>query len=137
MIFEWNQQTPQAVQEISQAVEIAAKDAPHSESELRLMWVDLLLRQGQKKQALDVIDSLTVYDQNTMAVRELAAAKLAAALGDKERAQTAAKRLFGVRLDTDAQIELAKLMRLAGHARIGFGPGPADADARREQRRAA
>ncbi len=46
-----------------------------------------------------------------MAVREFAAARLSAALGDKERAKAAAKRLFGVRLDTDTQIELAKLMR--------------------------
>lgn len=113
-LLEWNEQTGQAIQKLSNAVSIAEKEVPHAESELRLMWVDLLLRQGQKREALEVMDRLTVYDQNTMAVREFAAAKLAAALDDKERARAAAKRLFGVRLDTNTQIELAKLMRSLG-----------------------
>ncbi|MCA9067966.1 MAG: hypothetical protein KDA84_03535, partial [Planctomycetaceae bacterium] len=110
-VLEWNAQTGKAIGKLSDAVALAEQELPHAESELRLMWVDLLLRQGQKREALEVIDRLTVYDQNTMAVREFAAAKLAAALDDKERARAAAKRLFGVRLDTDTQLELAKLMR--------------------------
>ncbi len=49
-----------------------------------------------------------------MAVREFAAARLASNLGDKARAEQASRRLIGVRLDTDAQIELAKLLRSLG-----------------------
>ncbi len=110
-VLQWNEKTGQAIPLLSEAVKLAENEAQNEEPELRLMWVDLLLRQGQKRQALKVIDGLTVYDQNTMGVREFAAARLAAAIGDKDRARQAAKRLFGVRLDTDTQIELAKLMR--------------------------
>ena len=111
IVLQWNDQTEQAIMAFSDAVKIAQMDRPQIEPDLRLMWVDLLLRNGRNRQALEVIDELTVYDQNTMAVREFAAAKLAAALGDKDRARAAAKRLFGVRLDTNTQIELARLMR--------------------------
>ncbi len=114
MVAQWNNRTGDAIAELSDAVEIAEASSPQQEPELRLMWVDLLLREGQNRKALAVIDDLTVYDQNTMAVREFAAAKLAAALGNKDRARSAAKRLFGVRLDTNTQIELAKLMRTLG-----------------------
>ena len=110
-VLQWMERTGPAIKQIAAAVELAAAEVPTSEPELRLMWADLLLRQNQKRQALEVIEALSVYDQNTMAVREFAAAKLAAVLGDRERARLAAKRLFGVRLDTNTQIELAKLMR--------------------------
>ncbi|QEF98365.1 tetratricopeptide repeat protein [Stieleria maiorica] len=107
----WDKQTGQALDQLSQATQLASNELPQMEPELRLMSADLLLRLDRKREALDAIDTLAVYDQNTMAVREFAAARLAAAIGDRQRAQTAARRLFGVRLNTEAQIELAKLMR--------------------------
>ncbi|WP_182867710.1 DUF1583 domain-containing protein [Rhodopirellula sp. JC639] len=107
----WEKQTDQALEQLRQAIPLASSELPQMEPELRLMSADLLLRLGRKREALEAIDSLAVYDQNTMAVREFAAARLAAAIGDRQRAQTAARRLFGVRLNTEAQIELAKLMR--------------------------
>lgn len=107
----WEKRVEEAIAQMEQATKIAAEELPQLEPELRLMSADLLLRQNRKRDALDEIDQLTVYDQQTMAVREFAAARLAAAIGDRDRAQTAARRLFGVRLNTEAQIELAKLMR--------------------------
>lgn len=110
-LLQWNEKPVEAIAEIKSAIELATEKAPTLEPELRLMLADLLLRQDLKLEALQAIEQLSVYDQNTMAIREFSAAKLAATLGNRERAQAAAKRLFGVRLDTDAQVELAKLMR--------------------------
>ncbi|MDV6033396.1 MAG: DUF1583 domain-containing protein [Phycisphaera sp. RhM] len=110
-VLYWEKRVDEAIDQLEQANRLATSQLPQMEPELRLMSADLLLRQDRKREALDAIDALTVYDQNTMAVREFAAARLAAAIGDRDRAQMAARRLFGVRLNTDAQIELAKLMR--------------------------
>lgn len=110
-ILQWEKRTAEALEELNEATDLAAQELPQLEPELRLMSADLLLRQGRKREALEAIDSLAVDDQRTMAVREFAAARLAAAIGDRERARSAAKRLYGVRLNTEAQIELAKLMR--------------------------
>ncbi len=110
-LMQWNDRPAEATAELQGAIEFATEKVPTLESDLRLMQADLLLRQNRKSEALTAIEMLSVYDQNTMAIREFSAAKLAAALGDKQRAQAAAKRLFGVRLDTESQVELAKLMR--------------------------
>ncbi|MDX1928786.1 MAG: tetratricopeptide repeat protein, partial [Pirellulaceae bacterium] len=110
-LMQWSEKTAEAIAELNGAIELATAKVPALEPELRLMLADLLLRQDRKAEALQAIELLSVYDQNTMAIREFSAAKLAAVLGDKQRAQAAAKRLFGVRLDTESQVELAKLMR--------------------------
>ena len=108
---QWSEKTNEAQQLLEQALKIAVEHVPQQESTLRLLLADLLLRQDRKQEALAMIEQLSVYDQNAMAVREFAAARLASVLGDKPRAEQAARRLIGVRLDSDAQIELAKLMR--------------------------
>ena len=113
-LMQWSEKTAEALTELKAAIELATEKVPTLEPELRLMLADLLLRQNRKAEALQAIELLSVYDQNTMAIREFSAAKLAAVLGDKQRAQSAAKRLFGVRLDTESQVELAKLMRSLG-----------------------
>jgi tetratricopeptide (TPR) repeat protein len=110
----WDQQIRRAIEQLDHAGQIAAESVPQMEAELKLMQADLLLRQNRRREALDLIDALPVYDQQSMAVREFAAARLSAAMGNRQRAQTAARRLFGVRLNTEAQIELAKLMRKLG-----------------------
>lgn len=110
-LMQWSGRTDDAIKQLETTTELASEEVPNMEPELRLMSADLLLRQDRKREALREIDSLAVYDQNTMALREFAAARLAAAVGDRERARNAAKRLFGVRMGTEAQIELAKLMR--------------------------
>ena len=110
-LLQWETRTDEAIGLLNETAELAANEVPQMEAELRLMLADLLLRQDRKREALEAIDSLSVYDQQTMGLREFAAARLAAALGDRKRAQTAAQLLYGVRLNTAAQIELAKLMR--------------------------
>ena len=113
-IHQWEGRTEQAIETLAAATDLALDEFPPIEPELRLMSADLLLRQNRKREALQAIDALAVYDQRTMALREFAAARLAAQIGDAERATLAARRLFGVRLNTGAQIELAKLMRKLG-----------------------
>ncbi|MEO1527273.1 MAG: tetratricopeptide repeat protein, partial [Planctomycetota bacterium] len=113
-LHQWEGRTEQALKTIAEATELSRAEFPPMEPELRLMSADLLLRQNRKSEALKAIDSLSVYDQQTMAVREFAAARLAAQIGDVDRATLAARRLFGVRLNAGAQIELAKLMRKLG-----------------------
>lgn len=110
-VLQWQEQTPRAVEVLADTAEWCADAAPDLEQDIRLLAADLHLRSGNRQQALKTIEGLTVYDQQSMAVRELAAARLSAVLGDQERAQQAARRLFGVRLDTQTQIELSKLMR--------------------------
>ncbi len=110
IVRHWQDRTDDALAILQRAVEIASKEVSHEEAPLRLMQADLLLRQDRKQDALGAIEGITVYDQSAMAVREYAAARLAVALGDKDRARQAARRLFGVRLETDTQIALAKLM---------------------------
>ncbi|MCC6509847.1 MAG: tetratricopeptide repeat protein, partial [Pirellulaceae bacterium] len=111
ILLQWQGDNAAASRELQKAIDIAAKEVVHEEASLRMLQADLLLRQDRQQDALAVIEQLAVYDQSAMAVREFAAARLAAKLGDQERARRAARRLFGVRLDTDTQIELAKLLR--------------------------
>ncbi len=110
-VQQWSDKTDQARDLLERALTLATEQVPPQEPGLRLLLADLLLRQGRQQDALAMIEGLSVYDQNTMAVREFAAARLASVLGDKARAEQAARRLIGVRLDPDAQIELARLMR--------------------------
>ncbi|MCD0459401.1 tetratricopeptide repeat protein [Roseiconus lacunae] len=109
-VWQWQEKSAAAAEVLDKAVERATEHVPMLEPELRLMTADLLLRDGNKRGALKAIDSISVYDRQTMAVREFAAARLGAAIGDADRAKVAARRLFGVRLNASAQIELAKLM---------------------------
>ncbi|PNY37780.1 hypothetical protein C2E31_05830 [Rhodopirellula baltica] len=113
-VLQWDGQTSRASELIEEAIAIAQDATPQLDAELRLLSADLKLRAGQQTQALDTIDAISVYDRQTMAIREFAAAKLSAAIGNVERARVAARRLFGVRLSASAQIELAKLMSSLG-----------------------
>ena len=108
---QWQERNGEAIERMDRAIELSVELVPLSEPELRLIAADLLLRVDRKRDALSSIESVAVYDQNTMAIREYAAARLAVAIGDADRARQAARRLFGVRLDADSQIELAKMMR--------------------------
>ncbi|MCC9602923.1 DUF1583 domain-containing protein [Stieleria sp. JC731] len=109
-VLQWDDQSGKAADVLSEASGIASDSIPMLDSDLKLMLADLNLRAGRKEDALSAIESISIYDRQTMAIREFAAAKLSAAVGNAERAKLAARRLFGVRLNTEAQIELAKLM---------------------------
>ena len=64
--------------------------------------------------ALEVLDSFSPLDGKMLVRKELAAMNLAAELGDIERAEVAAKRLFGMRLDVQTQLALADQLRRLG-----------------------
>ena len=73
-------------------------------------------RKGDPEQALALIESLPTADQQTMQKREISALRLSVNTGNIDRARTAAERLFGLRLDTNLQIQLARQMhQLAMH----------------------
>lgn len=73
-------------------------------------------KRGDPQQALALIESLTPSDQQTMQKREIAALRMSVNSGNIERARIAAERLFGLRLDSNLQIQLARQMhQLAMH----------------------
>ena len=66
--------------------------------------------------AMTLLDSFTPLDMQTMQQREETALRLAERTGDVDRARKAADRLFGLRLDSTKQLELAgKMHRLGMH----------------------
>lgn len=73
-------------------------------------------KRGETQLALELIEALTPSDQQTMQKREIAALRLSVNSGNIDRARTAAERLFGLRLDSNLQIQLARQMhQLAMH----------------------
>lgn len=73
-------------------------------------------KRGDPQQALALIESLPAADQQTMQKREITALRLSVNSGNIDRARTAAERLFGLRLDSNLQIQLARQMhQLAMH----------------------
>ena len=71
-------------------------------------------RRGEHDQALAIVDALTATDQQALQRREITALRLAVNSGNIERARTAAERLFGLRLDSNLQIQLAQQMHQLG-----------------------
>lgn len=64
--------------------------------------------------SLEALDSIHPMDQATLQIRELAAMNLASQLGNLDRAKTAARRLFGMRLDKDTELALADQLTRMG-----------------------
>ena len=64
--------------------------------------------------ALALLDSVTPTDHRVMQAREQAALRLAERTGNVERARQAAERLFGLRLDSETQLDLAARMHRLG-----------------------
>ncbi len=100
----------ESIQILQSALTLAQDQMLAEEPELRMLLVDLYLRQNRKQDALDVLDGLVAYDQATMMVRELSAVRLATALGNAERASQAVKRLLNVRLSVQRQTALAEVL---------------------------
>ena len=71
-------------------------------------------RRGEHESALQMIDSLPTTDQQSMQKREIMALRLAVNSGNIDRARLAAERLFGLRLDSNLQIQLAQQMHQLG-----------------------
>jgi tetratricopeptide (TPR) repeat protein len=105
----WNDDKDEAEQAVARAAEVAGSDPS-----IRLVLAELFERRGSMSEALATIDSVDAIDSSTVLRREIQALRLAVATGNVDRARTAAERLFGLRLDSDTQVQLAALMNQLG-----------------------
>ncbi len=108
-ILWWNDERDEAVAELTKVAENS-----RSESELRLDLAELLEQQGERAEALAIADLVQPFDNSTLKRREEIALRLSVQTGNLERAQQAAERLFGLRLDTETQVSLAGQMSQLG-----------------------
>ncbi len=74
----------------------------------------ILMEQGASADAIELLDAVQPLDNVSLKRREELAVAAAIAAGNGERAQRAAERLFGLRLDTDTQIRLSGQMHQLG-----------------------
>ena len=81
---------------------------------MRLDLASLLIQQGSPAEAIEVLDAVQPMDNMSLRHREELAITAAIAAGNAERAQRAAERLFGLRLETETQIELSAQMHQLG-----------------------
>ncbi len=92
----------------------AASDQLANDPLMRLEMASLYSLRGDFDDALTIVDSITPRDQQLVQRREQMALQLAERVGDVERARKSAERLFGLRLDNDAQLALVEQMRRLG-----------------------
>ncbi len=88
----------------------AAALAPE-DAGLRLRLADYYVQANNEVEALALLDTFEAVDHFIMERKETLALQLASSTGNPVRAKQAAKRLFGLRLDTDTSIKLATKMR--------------------------
>ena len=105
----WSDERDDAIAELTKAV-----SAERPESDLRLDLASLLIQQGSPAEAIEVLDAVQPMDNMSLRHREELAITAAIAAGNAERAQRAAERLFGLRLETETQIELSAQMHQLG-----------------------
>jgi tetratricopeptide (TPR) repeat protein len=107
----WAGEKDEAIVELNQAVQSAPND--HN---LVLEVASLRELNGEFDAAMALLDSFTPVEMQVMQRREEFALRLAERAGDVDRARQAADRLFGLRLDSDKQLDLAgKMHRLGMH----------------------
>lgn len=94
-------------------LQLVSEDFPR-DHDLAIERARLAAELNRPQAALEALEDIEPLDQATVRVRELAAMNLAIRLGRIERAQTAAERLFGMRLDTQTELALADQMRRLG-----------------------
>ncbi len=105
--------------ESSQSYLAAAAVLAPTDPDLKLEVAQLHEKLGENDDALAVADSIDPLDVETLQKRELLALRLAVTVGGVDRARTAAERLFGLRLDTNMQIQLAGQMHQLGMHELG------------------
>lgn len=105
----WNDDKETALKEMVAASALAPQDW-----RLKLDVARLHIDVQNFDEALDLIETVAAVDQDSMRERESMALALAVRLGLHDRAQQAAERLFGLRLDAAKQMDLARQMRLLG-----------------------
>ena len=105
----WNDEKDEAIDYLTQAADLTANDA-----ELKLNLADLYERSAQADEALAVLDKIEPLDAAIVRRKELAALRISVSIGSVDRARKAAERLFGLRLDTELQTNLAGQMHQLG-----------------------
>lgn len=105
----WNDDKDEAIAEFTKVAQ-----ASRPESSLRIELAELLEQQGEPDDALAAADAVQPMDNATMRRREELALRAAALTGNLDRARKAAERLFGLRLDTDTQVQLSSQMHQLG-----------------------
>ena len=105
----WGDDKEEAEQVVSRAADLSGGDP-----EVRMILAELLEREGSLAEALAAVDAVDAIDSSIVLRRENMALRLAVASGNVDRARKAAERLFGLRLDAEAQVELAALMNQLG-----------------------
>ncbi len=110
-VYWWADEKDDALSCLTQAVAEAPGD--HN---LFLEVASMREQNNEHAAALALLDSVTPQDTQMLVRREEAALRLAERTGNVERARKAADRLFGLRLDTDKQLELAGKMHRLGLA---------------------
>ena len=99
----------ESVRVLEQAIALVPGDA-----NLKLTLAELRAQRRESDEALAVLDSVEAVDQDVTRRRELLALQLAVQTGRVERARQAAERLFGLRLDSAVQVQLAVQMHQLG-----------------------
>ena len=99
----------ESVRVLEQAIALVPGDA-----NLKLTLAELRAQRRESDEALAVLDSVEAVDQDVTRRRELLALQLAVQTGRIDRARQAAERLFGLRLDSALQIQLAAQMNQLG-----------------------
>lgn len=69
---------------------------------------------NRPRESLAALDAVQPLDQQTLQTRELAAMNLAIRLGELERARSAARRLFGMRLNSEIQLAMVDQLNRLG-----------------------
>lgn len=108
-LFWWNEDKDEALTVLTEATNLR----PHDE-EMAFELARLHEKRGDNQQALELIEALPASDQQTLQKREIAALRLSVNSGNIDRARIAAERLFGLRLDSNLQIQLARQMHQLG-----------------------
>lgn len=105
----WNGEKETAAAYFGKAAELAKQDL-----QLQFDLANLHMNAQNIEEALAVLDKIQPSDQKLVIQKETAILNFAQQLGDLERATIAAKRLFGMRLDPNSQMQLAESMRRLG-----------------------
>ena len=101
----WEDRKEDAIAEMAAAVE-----ANKADINLKLDLAELREKNGDRDEALSLIDTVEPLDNATMQRRETLGLRNAVLTGNVDRARQAAERLFNLRLDTDTQVQLAAQM---------------------------
>lgn len=105
----WGNEKDDAIQVLTEATaEIQDGD------EMRFELARAHEKRGEHELALEIVDALPISDQQAMQKREIAALRMAVNAGNLDRSRLAAERLFGLRLDSGLQIQLAQQMHQLG-----------------------